>query len=104
MWNVGVFHVLNVAPTETMPKGSPSRGALPLQYLVANDTQTPKKLIEDLLNGEEGEKRKYAGFTTLAADCLKNKKLNLSLEQIHIVRKKVHVNYGIYQMIMVYLA
>ena len=66
--------VLNVAPPETMPKGSPSRGALPLQYLVANDTQTPKKLIEDLLNGEEGEKRKYAGFTLLAADCLKNKK------------------------------
>jgi len=33
--------VLNVAPPETMPKGSPSRGALPLQYLVANNTQTP---------------------------------------------------------------
>ena len=66
--------VLNVSPTEKMPKGSPSRGKLPLQYLMANDNQTPGILIEKILNSEEGEKRKYAGFTLICVDCLKNQK------------------------------
>ena len=56
--------VLNVASIEKPAKNSPSRGLLPLNYLLANNEATPAQMVEDVLN--EGDK--YAGFTLVCAD------------------------------------
>ena len=80
--------VLNVVLSEKIPKGSPSRGELPLQYLMENDNQTPKNVIERILNSEENEKQKYAGFTLICVDCLKNQKPRFVLGTNSYCQKK----------------
>ena len=55
--------MLNVASIEKPAKNSPSRGILPLKYLLANNDATPMRIVEDVLT--EGDK--YAGFTLVCA-------------------------------------
>eukprot|EP00944_MAST-04C_sp_MAST-4C-sp1_P006938 g6938.t1 len=55
--------VLNVASIEKPAKNSPSRGTLPLKYLLANNDATPMRIVGDVLT--EGDK--YAGFTLVCA-------------------------------------
>ena len=59
--------ILNVAPSETMPPNSPSRGFLPLSWLRSQSSQTPKQFMTELLASEENEQRKYAGFSLIIA-------------------------------------
>ena len=60
--------VLNVAPSETMPSNSPSRGELPLLWLRAPANMSPSQFMAQLLASEEGTKRRYNGFSLIIAE------------------------------------
>merc|ERR1711871_250973 len=78
--------VLNVASIEKPTKNSPSRGILPLKYLLANNEATPTRIVEEVLT--EGDK--YAGFTLVCADKMNGAEPRFVLGTNSYVQTKGH--------------